>query len=322
MQDTPIARLQEICHNTFKRGVATPLEAAFAALGCWGKHASNIVRDLSARMRQDLINFIEPTWVPVLTAEGPSSWPILPPHELMSLMVDHRESELRGGLDMQEFWDQFLRDPWYDNNWKQAARARKLSEVIPLRLHGDEGRFSGKNRGVLVLQLSTFAHSAHAYDSRYLLSVIPSARYFKEKTYNRTLDGLMKFIVWSVGCLEQGIWPQEPYEGTSLSKRGLRMRGRPMKCQFLMVGLKADWKFSQQLLQQKHSFVHHSVCMTCAATKSHDDCPYFDFRPTAAWRDHLLSHAESNALMKSAWLQHPGFNYGFLHDDLMHTVYA
>lgn len=101
--------------------------------------------------------------------------------------------------------------------------------TMPLRLHGDEGRYYNL-RSVMIFSLGGVRHTNDVYQSRLLLTVLPSTRYSYSKKnvhtgklgkrkrmlsrkmkFNQTFREISEFLAWSLDVLRSGLFPDQPY---------------------------------------------------------------------------------------------------------------
>ena len=76
----------------------------------------------------------------------------------------------------REFWDMWKLEPGF------AGRPMPDldDDLIPLKFHADEGRFSA-GRQIMIMQFSSYQHYKDPLDSKYLLCVIPASLYHKQE---------------------------------------------------------------------------------------------------------------------------------------------
>ena len=211
----------------------------FARLGAFGKYQTNMYRDLMRLLKRQ--GCVEPMYVkiPMKTRAGLVKevlWPCLPPHEMFAEIVSRGllEKVLTGGIDLPAFWDRLCKDPTYELLGILMDAKKGSVPHIPVRLHGDEGRFYNQ-RSIMVLSVGGRAHDIDVYKTRALITVVPSTRYVIQKkvvsAFNRrdgtrgkkrkgkvnvTLKALCDFITWSLEVMSTGVWPEEPFVQSSV----------------------------------------------------------------------------------------------------------
>ena len=180
---------------------------------------------------------VEPTYVkiPLKTRAGVVKevlWPCLAPHEMFAEIVSRGllEKVLTGGVDLPAFWDRLCQDATYELLGVLIDHAKEGSSMphVPVRLHGDEGRFHNQ-RSIMVFSVAGLAHDVDVYKTRTLVTVVPSTRYVTQKKQvdavtrrngarikrrkgkvNLTLKALCDFITWSLEVMSTGVWPDKP----------------------------------------------------------------------------------------------------------------
>lgn len=160
-------------------------------------------------------------------------WPLLAPHEMLAQIVDHGQMEkmLIGGLDLRKFWECFFLDEVFNPLRNIMAETENGQPNLPVRLHGDEGRYYNL-KSILIFSVGGVAHSNDPYETRGLITVLPSTRYvyakrvvpgcvlsngrrIKARTIkvNLTLKAVADFLAWSFGVAATGLWPAAPFVG-------------------------------------------------------------------------------------------------------------
>jgi hypothetical protein len=171
----PLAKVQKICSaSSLESGAsAAELTRTVASLGAGGLHTRNIGRDFSRLIRRNLQMYIEPSYLEVPTSHGVVRWPILAPHESIAKLGELNlvNKVILGNLNVSEFWGRLAQDPCLAPATVAAMKEAAVLGSLPLRIHGDEGQWLGRDRGILVLSLSGYVHSTHPYDSRVLVTV-------------------------------------------------------------------------------------------------------------------------------------------------------
>jgi hypothetical protein len=174
-QDVPLAKIQRICAaSAMESGPsAAALTIQVASLGAEGQHVRNVMRDFHRLIRRNLRVYVEPTYVEIPTSQGLVKWPILAPHETFAKLadLDLTKKILLGDLDPAEFWNRMKLDPCISSATAEAMTRASALDSVPIRLHGDEGQWLGRDRGVLILSLGGFVHASHPYDARMLICV-------------------------------------------------------------------------------------------------------------------------------------------------------
>ena len=187
----------------------------------------NLYRDLFKKLQQQ--GCVQPTMVllPLRNRRGVTHmmrWPILAPHEVIAHMFDVGcwRNMLIGDYDLDHFWTELLKEPWFEQ-LAAIINSRCDALRLPLRLHGDEGRFYNL-KSVLILSLGGICHRQDPYTTRALLTVLPSTRYSygyrlvpvkgnkrRKLKINKTFMAISEFLAWSLEICAKGTWPMEPF---------------------------------------------------------------------------------------------------------------
>lgn len=85
---------------------------------------------------------------------------------------------------------------------------------------------------------------------------------------------------------------------------------------------KGDEKFVQRALKLQQSWVSHSVCAYCQASKDTGPLTYSSFGPASAHRKTLKTNAEffEGGFRNNAWCRIPGFQLQCVVLDWLHLV--
>jgi hypothetical protein len=177
----PFSKIQRISAASAEESGTTAayLTRQIGALGASGKYTRNLRRDLTRLVARDFEMALEPTMVMTPTSRGTVAWPVFPPHELIHCLNqagDVARKVLIGSESIEQFWREFSQDPLLDPPALAAVKEAMQRGHWPIRLHGDEGQWSGRDRGIMIMSISSLNHTATAYDSRLLLFVRFSAQ--------------------------------------------------------------------------------------------------------------------------------------------------
>jgi len=324
-----LSALQRICAASVQEhgaeGVAE-MTQVLAQLGNGGRCKNNILRDLQVALERDNALYVTPTYLTIPIAHGRTmQWPVVPPHELFGKLLQHNVGSriLRGTLDLSGFWNSMATEPGFARH-PVVNDHSKRAQTFPIRIHGDDGRWSGKERPILVLQWGGMHHTPHPYDCRLLCCVIPGILYRKSRKINHTLRAIWTFLTWSFNLMLEGRWPAEPFPGTVLSALGASQAGNcfPGGMRAAVIGSKGDWKFEKETFEQTRSWQHNDVCCLCNASKATGtQLPFYDFSSGAGWRATVLSDEEACPLMSSPLLGLDGWARAMIWDDLLHAIF-
>ena len=194
-------------------------------IGTWGKYQRNLYRDLSRALRR--ATGIEPTLidVPVRIKKATviRKWPVISISEcLYALREKNMLAEFAfGDISSSVWWSTLFKEPGFEAIASEFAHCDPDS-LVPLRLHGDEGRFH-VGKLIMVFSYSGFRHCNDVFKSRLLSTVCPASRYAygKKKVQgmkksrwmkiNQTFRAISQFLLWDMQNGQRGIFPAKPY---------------------------------------------------------------------------------------------------------------
>jgi hypothetical protein len=239
-QDLPLRKIRRLAGHHKKHSRVC---ADFSKIGSGGKFLGNLYRDLFKKLKQQ--GCVQPTMIliPMRNRRGTVRtlrWPVIAPHEFIAHVVESGcwKGMLVGDYDIDLFWNALLQEPWFEQ-LKLLLDAVSDKLRLPLRFHGDEGRFYNL-RCILILSLGGILHHQDPYRSRVLLTVVPSTQYsyghrmvpiertlkakdnangvrkpkLRKLKINNTLLAISEFLAWSLEWCAKGLWPDEPYAVT------------------------------------------------------------------------------------------------------------
>lgn len=304
----------------------------FSEIGVGGRHMSNGERDFHRRAAGATELLRAQPWYVRIPVRVPRTgkvvakwWPVLLPHILFAAM--YREGVFGrlcppGKLDPGTFWGSVRDEEWAQNH---PAYQHDVRYVLPLRLHGDEGTMHGKTPG-LVVQWQSLLQHASCWDSRFLVTIIPTRRCVTGNKWNFTWQGIFRALVWSFRCLLAG----QEVDGMPDNLR--RPRGvEPITSKLAgvwrgcFVGIKGDGKWLKQVFMPERDWSRRFICRDCWASRVLEELIYTDTRPSALWRltretnERFLMHAAQNRW--SMLLELPGMHRDLIVDDLLHVLY-
>lgn len=226
LQDLPLKKVRRLA-SWHKRSKTL---SAFAKIGTGGKFLGNLYRDLFVLLRREGV--VEPTRVKLAMRTRGNRvkhmwWPIIAPHEMVHYLMEQgmKNELLLGNMDMATFWQRFLAEP----GMNMSEFADNVSELIPIRFHGDEGTWVAK-KPIMVWSIGGVNHEHDVYACRFLLTVIPGTKTVHEKRVvqrfvrkcgkvikkrkmkvNLTFEQASEFLTWSFDHLARGKFPEEPF---------------------------------------------------------------------------------------------------------------
>ena len=211
---------------------------------------------------------IEYVDVPVLDRKQPGNFrvtkqPMLFPHRIMSFLFDEV------GLDIQKeqinnFWDKAIAA---GENWASADSRDR----VPLGFYGDAAvLYTQVRREKLLcffLNIPIWRPKSVRY-SRFLLWSME----FKDLLPRRTVNTVLRWIVWSLNALWTGKNPTERMGGRPLTPAEQRRAGTFLTrrhLEFQLVEIRGDWEFHKLIWQLPNcGWKALNVCFKCTASSS------------------------------------------------------
>lgn len=216
---------------------------------------------------------IEYIWVPVSDEKVPHGYkiqkqPILMPHQIMAFVFNHCQLDIPADA-IHNFWDRAIAsgEPYATED----SRHR-----VPLGLYGDAAQLITKVRVEKLLcvwmNIVIFRPKSIRY-SRFLIWSCDVSLLYK----NRTLNSVLRWVVWSCNCLHSGVHPhvrpgnrpllphEQPRAGTWITNK---------RHQFQVVELRGDWEFHKLVWQFHCSWkggVNVGICFRCPAMARSQD---------------------------------------------------
>ena len=215
---------------------------------------------------------IETITIPVVDPKDPKSgrWivehhPILYPHRIVSYMMDEL-GVLVPEQEIRDFWQHVHEtgEPAFKGFQQDDCRYR-----VPLGLYGDSAQLFTQYRkekliGIFFNYLN-FRPKPTRF-ARYLLFCIDEAKLLK----NKTLNSVLRVLVWSFNALHDGVYPQEGPGNRVLSEHHRKLAGRPISLKhpeyrFSLVELRGDWLWHRDLWSWKCGWKAKNTCFRCDA---------------------------------------------------------
>ena len=272
MEDISLAAVQRLAAaSKAENGEVAPLTNTLAGLGCQGRFGSNIQRDFARKFKTQQF-YVEPDLitVPVMHKDGvvrTAAWPVISPHKMCAMLENNSLAKriLLGDIDVTKFWKEFGAAPG------MQRFAGLSAEHLPVRIHGDEGKWLGKERSIMVINWSGIAHAGNTFDDRFMFTVVPSLVYFKQNGCNMTLNALFDYLTWSMNLThESGLQPGFVQLPAICGCAAPDARIFEAECyegnlKLTVIGIKGDWKFEKETFAQKRSYNHALICCWCDA---------------------------------------------------------
>lgn len=206
--------------------------------------------------------------------------PILFPHRIIWYLIDH--VGLRFEPDILEAY------------WGPGSPAR---QKVPLGLYGDGAQLITKIKKEKVfclwLNIPVFRPKSVRY-SRFLIWSCDGMVLLENKTVNQVL----RWVVWSLNCLHTGINPDRRPGGRELSQAEKRRAGTPittMQYTFQVGEIRGDWEFHKLLWKFKCSWNSTQICFLCDAVSKDLGDPgmlYWNLDEDNSWKQTHFTTAD------------------------------
>lgn len=272
MEEISMASVQRLAAaSKAENGAVSSLTEELAGLGSQGRNGSNIQRDFARKIRTHKF-YVEPDLVPIPVMQKDGvvrtvDWPVLSPHKMIAMLDRHSLTQrfLLGDIDLTNLWTRFGAAPG------MQRFAGLSAQHIPIRIHGDEGKWLGKERSIMIINWSGIAHAGNTFDDRLMFTVAPSLVYYKEGGSNITLNALFAYLTWSINLtqesgLQPGFVPHAGITGCAApDAQKFQAERYEGAYKLTVVGVKGDWKFEKETFSQKRSYNHALICCWCDA---------------------------------------------------------
>jgi hypothetical protein len=295
--------LQKIAHCAFLNPWKQSDLAGLAALGSFGAHSGNVKRDLQRLLEVGLKPKIPlPMGIRAHCLDPHSSSEVMDfvyincPDDLLCAMHTNygvsfeewfRVDQIKGFWESVNAEDPKLRSLLLETGWSRED----LTQVIPLRLHGDGVEFQ-TNDSLLTYHISSILNCSSSLESCLLIAAYP-----KSCTTSKTWDAIWQKLVVAFSNLQQGCKDDS----------------------FLMGGIKAviwqlegDHEYFSNVLKLPHWNREH-FCWECLA----DQTTGFDFS-TLPFPNKRAFNDEMRSRLSTHWVfRIPGVTrYNVAHDCL------
>ena len=188
--------------------------------------------------------------------------PILMPHQIVAFLFNECQLEIPEAY-INQFWDNAIAsgEPYATED----SRHR-----VPLGFYGDAAQLITKVRFekllCLWMNIVIFRPKSIRY-SRFLIWSCDAALLYK----NRTLNTVLRWVVWSFNNLYCGLHPlvrpgNRPLKPHEKARAGTWITNK--KLQFQVVEIRGDWEFAKLVWQFKCSWkggVNIGICYRCPA---------------------------------------------------------
>ena len=171
----------------------------------------------------------------------------------MAFMYQHSEafeSRVQGGGPQKcsDWWQAAKRSPWYEDHPCREHVEHSASEIIPIRLYGDDAKYQSQ-RQALVLTWSCMYCRLPSLLSRFLITLLPLRH-----AVGATHRALYKVITWSLAVMLTGVMPKEDHRGQAWPSTSWRAvhSGRLIAGgkRAAVVQILGDWKWLKETVMQ------------------------------------------------------------------------
>lgn len=217
---------------------------------------------------------VEHVSVPVLDDKVPSGYridkqPVLLPHRIMAYIFNHCQLDIPEAA-IHDYWDGAI------SNGEPYASLESRDRV-PLGLYGDAAQLVTRYRVEKMLcffmNIVIFRPKSIRY-SRFLLWSCDTALLYK----NMTVNSILRWLVWSLNALYEGVHPSSRPGGQPLASQAERDCAGTWiteeRLRFQVVELRGDWEFHKSVWRFYSSWkggVNNPICFRCPAmSRSHD----------------------------------------------------
>ena len=202
--------------------------------------------------------------MPVADAKTPAGFhleqqPVLFPHRIIAYLFN--ECKLQIPVEaLHDFWDEAISN-------KVPGADISCRHRIPLGFYGDAAQLLTRVRKEKItcffLNLPLFRPRSIRC-SRFLLWVCDTDKLFR----NRTVNSLLRWLVWSFNSLFVGVHPSHRPGNRSLSEAEQKRAGQPITEQglvFQVTELRGDWEHFKSLWAFRSSWKAINICFRCPA---------------------------------------------------------
>jgi hypothetical protein len=159
------------------------------------------------------------------------------------------------GSSCRAFWEECSNEPWFASH--PVRECAQVATTIPVRLHGDEGQ-SHRKKPMLVLNWSSALVHGDSWDTRLLITVIPTGKCIKAGRTNASAQALCRAVAFSLTCLLDGTEPDALPAWLRRPGAHKAIVAGEMRAAF--VGVKGDGKFFKEFFPSIRSYNANRVC--------------------------------------------------------------
>jgi hypothetical protein len=286
-------QVQEYAHGAHKQGACGADRLAKA--GTFGKHASNIHRDLLAFFGHPT-GAPEVDWFYITTANGKrTAHPFLLPHKFFSSLFVGRPALFREYISgpngaATTFWENMASTKFVQNHPRLRQNNRHLT--IPLGFHGDAGAFTDRS-SLLVLSWNSLlaSRTSSVRGRRFVFTYILKEQYSKQ-----TLAEIMRIFSWSMNVLLEGLTPSQDWLLRPLHGGGSTLAAGWRAC---LCHLRGDWAWYCEVFDHPKWNENERMCWLCLASSIIFGLLFTNCTDRAGWRATHLTHESWLELLRA-----------------------
>lgn len=238
--------------------------------------------------------------------------PLLLPHEMFAAIFKAGPARWQRTLGedtaIQQFWAHMVDH----SRWASSHPHRdSFQYCVPVGFYGDSAKVT-KEDSLLTLTWNSIvtSHLRPSVESRLVICAIPT-------TWLVNLDEVTAAVVWSMGAMMDGFYPNTDHLGRPFPPRSTRQAcaGLPLAGGYTgcLCEFRGDWEWMAKALGTP-SAGSGQPCWFCLAAHE-GPLTWTDFRPEAPWRQTSRQH-----LRRQTPLTKLGFHLDMVRPDIMHTV--
>lgn len=208
----------------------------------------------------------------------------------MTYLFDQVKLEITSA-ELHSFWKDA-----HDGGEPTAIDLESVRNRVPLGLYGDAAQLITryKKEKILCLWLNIPCWRPRSVrHSRFLIWSCDEALVLS----NKTLNTVLRWVVWSCNALYQGFNPTCAPGGGLLSGKNLARAGTAITCgnhKFIVSELRGDWEFHKLLWNFRCSWKAIDICFKCPAVSKSDDPEllYWNYHEGCRWEREQFTTTE------------------------------
>ncbi len=231
----------------------------------------------------------------------------------------HQFAQLFSAASLEAFWTQVLEkgdDRLRNHPFKKGKDW--MRKGFPLFLHGDAVEYQSRD-SLMVWSWGPLLNLYGSLDSHFLISCFP-----KSCSCPGTWGPVMKWLVWSLTALQEGIHPTKDPDGLPLKKGTIfhKLQGQmltPQGYRGVIWSTQADHEFFSNVLHLPH-WGNPMPCWECDATNRAGAKPFDVIHPEK--RTFVKRSLEDEGVCPHEIFQVPGLSTRMMRGDGLHIVFT